>query len=124
MSVRPKDLTKQTSNVIINDIAKEYIEEIDRKLLEARGKFGTNSVVYTIPTITRPIVGAEKKDVELVVYYKVIKSLEGRGFQVRIELNTMYTVLYISWDTELTEKKLQDMRELITARLVSSRPGY
>ena len=96
----------------IDTIVREHLQIIDDKLLRAERTWGRNVVTYDLPS-NLGLPGLDKRDAQRIIYSSIVKSLQKRGFEVRILLETEQTVLYIAWVTELNVEEIEAMNRLI-----------
>lgn len=75
---------------------------------------GAQTVLYTMPSVI-PIVGLGAEDARLVVYSKVIASLQERGFTVYHVNDNGRTVLHVIWEATIEEAELRSMRATLQA---------
>ena len=113
MSVTVKRLNKVSARgKVLDSIVRDHLQIIDDKLLKVDRKWGTNVVSHELP-LNLLIPGLDKKSAQLVVYSSIIRSLNKRGFGAKILLEDDKTVLYIDWQTGLSDESLDAMGSLI-----------
>jgi hypothetical protein len=114
MSLTAKQLSKSgAKGKELDTLVREQLHMIDDHLQRSERTWGANVVVYDLPT-TFVFPGLDKKDAQRIVYTAVIKSLQERGFEVRLLLNPERTALYIKWVTDLNSAEIGAMNRLIT----------
>ena len=106
---------------VLNSIIQEQLIIIDDILLRSNRDWGKNRIVHDLP-INLIIPGIEKRDAQRVVYASIIKSLQSRGFAVRIALHTDKTTLYVEWETNISSEAMQATTDLISSVLVPKSP--
>jgi hypothetical protein len=118
MSVTAQQLSKSGARgKDLDAVVQEQLRIIDDRLLRAERCWGRNVVRYDLPQ-TLSLPGLEKKDGQRLMYSMIIKSLESRGFEVRILLETDDSVLFIAWMTDLDKKEVEAMNALIRAKRI------
>jgi hypothetical protein len=87
---------------------KGILGQIDDELKLAHDQ-GKHRIYTTLP-ITFSIPYMSNSDAQRIIYYKVLSSLLGRGFNVSIDLKKDSTVFEITWlsNDEFTEIELQN----------------
>lgn len=119
MSVTAKQLAvASTHKEDIARLVQEHIRGIDDVLIKKPRTWGRNCVTYDLP-VNPPIHGLDKYNSQLLLYNAIIQSLEQRGFEVRILLETQRTTLYIAWVTELSAEEAAAMRAQIAAKRIT-----
>lgn len=114
MSVTAQQINELTlKNKNIDIIIKEQLQIIDDKLLHSRKFVGKNYITYDLPYNLPSIPGVNKSDLQKIIYTSIIVSLEKRGFIVKILLENLVSVLYISWVTELNDNSVQTMNSIL-----------
>ena len=113
MAVTTKNLSKLSSKTKeLESIIREHLQIIDDKLLHSDKSWGRNLITHDLPT-SFVFPGLEKKDAQRMIYSKILKSLEKRGFEVKILLETDRTILYIIWTSEYNPEELESMNSII-----------
>jgi hypothetical protein len=119
MSVTAEQLSKSGARgKELDNIVRELLQLIDSTLQRADRMWGRNVVPIDIPMSWSGIVGLPKKDQHSIVYSAIIKSLETRGFEVRILLETDKTTLYVAWMTDLDKTEVTAMSALISSKRI------
>jgi hypothetical protein len=120
MAVSAKQLSKTgAQGKDIDAIWREQIQIIDDRLTRAPRTWGRNVVTYDLPTSFPGILGLEKDNAQRIIYTSIIKSLDRRGFETRILLESNRTTLYIAWVTDLSAEEVEAMNALIVAKRIS-----
>ena len=103
----------------LDNVVKEQLFIIDDKLLKSLKKWGRNVITHELPTIFN-LIGADRKDIQRLIYSSILKHLEKRGFQTRLLLQSDSAILYIAWDCEYTQEELNDMDLTIKKNIIDS----
>jgi hypothetical protein len=103
----------------LDNVIKEQLFIIDDKLLKSLKKWGRNVITHELPT-TFNLIGADRKDIQRLIYSSILKHLEKRGFQTKLLLQSESAILYIAWDCEYTQEELYDMDSTIKKNLIHS----
>ena len=109
-SLRAKELT---------NIIKEHLFIIDDKILKSNKTWGRNVIVHELPTTFVNISGADRSDIQRLLYSAILKNLEKRGFETKILLDVSKTVLYIAWVTEYSREDIDNMNIIIQKNRIS-----
>lgn len=113
MAVTTKSLSKLSSKTKeLESIIREHLQIIDDKLLHSDKSWGRNLITHDLPT-SFVFPGLEKKDAQRMIYSNIIKSLEHRGFEVKILLEAERTILYIRWTCDQDTHELDTMNSII-----------
>ena len=113
MSVTVKQLRQSgAKGKYLNAAVHELLLYIDEKLLCANREWGRNVVPIELPTIYG-FPGLEKCDAQRIIYTAIVRSLQDRGFGVRLLLESDKTILYLQWDIELAANEVTAMNQLI-----------
>jgi hypothetical protein len=119
MSVTAKELSKAgMQGKDLDAVAGEQLRIIDDKLLRADRTWGRNVLAYDLP-VALGLPGLSKKDAQRIIYSTILRSLEGRGFETRILLETDRTTIYIVWTTDLNNEEVAAMDALIRTRRIN-----
>lgn len=119
MSVTAKQLAHTgAQGKEIDAIVHDQIKVIDDRLLHAPRTWGRNILSYEMPTSFPSILGLEKVNAQRIVYTSVIKSLDKRGFEVRVLLEQDRTTLFIAWVTDLSAEEVEAMNSLIVSKKI------
>ena len=118
MSVTAKQLSKSGARgKDLDAVVREHLQIVDDKLLKADRTWGRNVVTHDLPT-TLALPGLNKKDAQRIVYSTILRSLDRRGFETRILLESDYTTIYIAWMTDLNLEEVEAMNSLIRVKRV------
>jgi len=118
MSVTANTLSKSGARgKALDSVVREQLQMIDEKLLHADRTWGRNVVSHDLPTVLG-LPGLDKKDAQRIVYSAVIRSLENRGFEVRLLLEADRSAVYIAWMTDLDVEEVEAMNALIRAKRI------
>ena len=114
MSVTVKELNKIAINrTQINEVAKAQLSTIDKKISNAALN-GLNEITYTLPITFMSGVTSDRNI--LLVYVKIIQSLESRGFAVKYNPETETPYINITWEIEEDVSVNQKIVEFLDAR--------
>ena len=98
MSITVKDLNKLVVNKAkLDEVAKCQLLTIDKKINTAALN-GISELTYTLPITFMSGVTSDRNI--LLVYVKIIQSLEDRGFTVTYNHETKSPFITISWNIE------------------------
>ena len=121
MSVTVKQLARSgAKSRDLDAVVREQLFIIDDRLQRTERGWGRNVLAHSLPT-NLALPGLEKKDAQRIVYVAIVKSLENRGFGVRLLLEPNRTTLYLEWVADLTPGEIGAMNRLI--RRVRIAPG-
>lgn len=113
MSVTAQQLSKSgAKGKEIDAVVREQLLIIDDKLQRAERTWGRNILAHDLATAFN-FPGLDKKDAQRIIYVAIIRSLEERGFTIRLLLEAERTVLFIEWVTDLNEGEVDAMNRLI-----------
>lgn len=125
MSVTAKQLSQTAARgKDIQNIIRDQIQLIDKKLLETPKVWGRNVVPCDLPT-TIAIPGLNKQDAQKIVYSSIVRSLESRGFEVRLllteakEREPAISRIYIAWVTDLDVAEVEAMNALVKQKRIA-----
>lgn len=120
MSVTVKQINELClRNKDLDTIIKEQLQIIDDKLLHSDRFIGNNCISHSLPTTMPGVIGVDRRDAQRIVYSTIICSLQKRGFEVKIALNKVSTMLYISWKSELDSNSIESMNSIICKNLIT-----
>jgi hypothetical protein len=126
MSVTAKALSKSGARgKEIDAVVREQIQMIDDRLQRAPRTWGRNVVACDLGT-TFNLPGLDKKNAQRIVYSAILRSLDKRGFETKLLLETDQTVLYVAWMTDLDVEEVAAMNALIRAKRIQrdDLPGF
>ena len=113
MTITLKQLSKLSAKTKeLDNVIREHLQIIDDKLLHSDKSWGRNVISHDLP-VSFIYPGLDKKDAQRMIYSNIIKSLEKRGFEVKILLETERTILYIRWTCEYDTLELDTMNSII-----------
>lgn len=113
MSVTAKQLSKSgAKGKDFDSIVREHLHIIDDRLNRTERIWGRNVVPHEIPTCFS-FPGLDKKDAQRIIYSAIIRSLQERGFSVRLLLESDRTVVYTEWVTDIASEEVNAMNRLI-----------
>jgi hypothetical protein len=120
MSVTAKQLSKSgAKGKDLDAIVREQLLIIDDRLQRADRTWGRNIVSQDLPTnFTFP--GLEKKDAQRIIYTAIVRSLQERGFGVRLLLDPDRTTIFLEWVTDLNSEEIDAMNRLIRTVRISA----
>lgn len=118
MSVTAQNLSRSGARgKEIDAVVREQLQIIDDRLQRATRTWGRNVVSHSLPTMfTLP--GLDKKNAQRIVYSTIIRSLEKRGFETKLLLETDQTMIYTAWMTDLDVEEVAAMNALIRAKRI------
>ena len=118
MSITAKQLKQSGARgKDLDGIVREQLQILDDKLLRADRTWGRNVLLHDLPT-QLSLPGLDKKDAQRIVYSTILRSLDKRGFDVRIILETEKTTLCIGWMTDLNTEEIESMNVLIKEKRI------
>lgn len=118
MSIKASQLSKsRTTSKELDNLVKEQLLIIDGKLQSSGRSWGRNIIQHDLPIMIN-LPGLDKKDAQLIMYSAIIKSLERRGFEVRIMLEAKRTTLYIAWLTDLDVEEVEAMSAVLRQKRI------
>ena len=113
MSVTAQQLSKSgAKGKELDAIVREQLLIIDDRLQRAERTWGRNIVSQDLPT-NFVLPGLEKRDAQRIIYTAVVRSLQERGFKVRLLLDSDITTVYLEWVTDLNSTEVDAMNRLI-----------
>lgn len=113
MALRAEQLSKAgTRGKELDVIVREQLQIIDDRLTKADRTWGRNVVPYELPESFN-FPGLEKKQAQRIIYTSIIKSLEERGFEVALVLESNRNMIYIAWESDITEEQVDAMNRTI-----------
>ena len=92
----------------LQDIVKEQLLMIDRKILNTTKQIGGNIMLYDLPVMFTHVT-SNRTDTRIMVYYYITKSLEDRGYTVKLSLGPEKSTLTVEWIIGLDDSDLADM---------------
>uniref|UniRef100_A0A6C0LLL4 Uncharacterized protein n=1 Tax=viral metagenome TaxID=1070528 RepID=A0A6C0LLL4_9ZZZZ len=101
----------------LNDIVREQLFIIDKKIIAIKKNIGENVLVYNLP-VTFPNLQSERTDSRIIIYTHILKSLEKRGFEVKIKLSESQAIVTIKWTIGLSNEDLSTMERYLTEKSV------
>lgn len=122
MSVTIKELNLPiVKNEDIERIILDQLHAIDGSLRRHEVKWGLNIVEHIIIN-NFELPGLSRPDAETIIYTKIIKSIEERGFTVKFILKEGKTILYISWIAGNKKySNFDEMKKYINKRQITSK---
>lgn len=113
MSVTADQLGKTgTRSKEIEAVVHDLLLAIDSDLARHPRKWGRNVMMYELPS-NFAFPGLARKDAQRVVYCAVVKSLEERGFAVRILIEQTATRAFIEWASEIDHDEVDEMNRYL-----------
>lgn len=113
MSVTAKQLSKSgAKGKDLDAVVREQLLIIDDRLQRADRSWGRNVVSQDLPT-NFAFPGLEKKDAQRIIYTAIVRSLQERGFSVRLLLEPERTTIFLEWVTDLNSEEIDAMNRLI-----------
>jgi hypothetical protein len=101
----------------LDNVIKEQLFIIDDKLLKSNKTWGRNVITHDLPT-TFTLIGADRRDIQRLIYSSILKHLEKRGFETKLLLNQDVAILYIAWDCEYKQEDLDNMDSIIKQNMI------
>lgn len=105
-----------TSAVFIERHVKDIMVTIQNRILDAHRDSRTH-IMYGAP-VNFSVPEMSNEDASILVYHKIIKDLEKRGFKVVVEMHESETTLIISWGKSKGDRNLSNMVAYIASRRV------
>ncbi|MCH1583315.1 MAG: hypothetical protein L7S63_09370 [Flavobacteriales bacterium] len=113
MAVTAKQLSKKGARgKELDALVREQLLLIDDRLLRQERTWGRNVLRHELPT-GYSLPGLEKRDAQRIIYSAIIRSLQDRGFVVRLGLEEDQTLLYLEWVTDINREEVDAMNRLI-----------
>lgn len=113
MSVTAQQLSKSgAKGKEIDAVVREQLLIIDDKLQRAERTWGRNVLTHDLATAFH-FPGLDKRDAQRIIYAAIIRSLQDRGFTIRLLLEEERTALFIEWVTDLNVAEVDAMNRLI-----------
>ena len=113
MSVTAKDLSSSgAKGRALDALVRDQLLLIDNRLRGAVTGWGRNLISVELPVhCTCP--GLNKRDTQRILYSTIVRSLQDRGFEVRLQLEGKKTVLFIEWVADISREEIAAMNKLI-----------
>ena len=107
------------SSTSMTDFIKEQLLIIDRMIQRSDKSMGDNVLRYSLPMIF-PGIPTDHEVSKTIVYAKIIKSLEKRGFtcSLCIDKGTGKAELYIKWTVFINPEELGELKKYLATKLV------
>jgi hypothetical protein len=102
-------------NQIIDSEVKKLLECFEEKIRSVSKK-GSTSTVVPVPT-TFDVGHMKNSDAQTVIYYKLIKELENKGFDFVLKKGSSTVNYHISWSSKQNEQDLGKMTDVIASYL-------
>lgn len=117
MNISAALIQKSTvSNRVIEQETKAILASIQAEIIEA-SKNGVNNVIIPMPTNFN-VAGITNMAAQTIIYNKIIKECESRGFVVKIRMLSGSVSYHISWNIEGNESDLKKMRDNIASHII------
>ena len=121
MSVTVKQLTQKAGEHEVNRMAREQLEMIDHLLQTTTKVIGKNSLTVPLPVCFQGVTETNRDIIKTIVYSKILKSLEDRGFIVNMIIEKNNDIvrnvkLSIEWSTHLDNMDIQRMSSYIQSK--------
>ena len=118
MSLRAEQVKAATvSMTACESVIREHLQIIDSKIQQGTRTLGRNVLSLELPQ-SFGVSGLEKKDQQMLVYSKIIESLEKRGFTVGITLSEKKTTLHVAYEVKFSEEQRNAMKALVKDKLI------
>lgn len=123
MAVTAQQMARAARGRVLDAVVHDQLVVIDDRLLRADRAWGSNCLAHELPTVFATIPGLAKKDIQRVVYSAVIRSLQDRGFSVRLRLESDKTTIFLEWQAGFASEDVRAMNRLIEdARAAPRKP--
>ena len=100
---------------VLNDIIREQLIIIDKKILGLAKQIGENILTYDLP-ITFTTAPTNSTDTKIMVYYHILKSLESRKYNVKLDLDNNKARLHIDWIIGLDRANIEGMENYLQSK--------
>lgn len=109
----------------IGDTVREQLRIIDERLTRHDKTWGRNVVLYDLP-VAFTFPGLSKANAQRLIYSGVIRSLEERGFEVRIVLEPEpeRSTLAVMWVTDVDKAEIEAMSAVVKKARISREELY
>lgn len=102
---------------VLNDIIREQLIIIDKKILGSAKQIGENKLTYDLP-VTFTSEPANSTDTKIMVYFHIIKNLENRGYTVKLDLEKNKARIHIEWVIGLDRSNIEDMEKYLESKSI------
>ena len=118
MSITAKQMSQMSiCSRELDSYVASLLQTIDSHLERAPKTWGRNVVTIELPDCI--ILGnLTKSEAQRLVYSKVLRDIDKRGFEVRILLEGCQSLLYIAWTTAFSDEESRAMTEIIKAKRI------
>ena len=99
---------------VLNDIIREQLIIIDKKILGLAKQIGENTLTYDLP-VTFTTTPTNSTDTKIMVYYHILKNLESRGYTVTLDLEGKAR-LHIEWVIGLDRSNIENMEHYLQSK--------
>ena len=103
---------KKFNNAVVTTEVHKILRDIDISITNAHS-VNENIAIFAAPA-DFAFPAMSNKDSQLIVYYRLIRSLEARGFYIDVEIRKGDTLFYIEWESEFDENERVMMMEIIS----------
>ena len=100
---------------VLNDIIREQLIIIDKKILGLAKQIGENKLTYDLP-ITFNTAPTNTTDTKIMVYYHIIKNLESRGYTINLDLDNSRARIHIEWIIGLDRSSIENMEQYLQTK--------
>jgi hypothetical protein len=127
MSLTPGEIAAaEICSSAIKNIIESQLLDIDKYINASAPRLGVNVVEYKLPSSFSIDTTLSGQDLQLIVYSKILESLMGRGFDVKIMLETVgqaksQHMLFIRWESHISETERKKMIGIINSHLLARR---
>lgn len=87
--------------------------------IDAAHRIGKDNVIINLTFNFNCPNHIENKEVQLNVYYKIIKDLENKGYKVKLDITKKSATLYVSWKVTIDNEKIERMEQKIKSVLIN-----
>ncbi len=101
----------------IETVVRDLIQTADVELNRFPKQWGRNVMSFDLP-VNFNFSGLERKHAQRVVYVAVGRSLEERGFTVRMRIEETICTLFIEWVSDINEKEVAEMNQYLEQRQI------
>jgi len=120
MNITAEQVQKKSSGSIILEYEIKMILKTFQSQINESAKNGSTLVVIPVPTNFN-IINMNNKVAQTVIYYRLIKELKDKGFNVKISGDDSQLTFCIRWDLPTDNIDLTQMRNVIASHIVKKK---